>query len=77
MADWLQRTGLSVSCEFCKDVKNGQPVNTLQRIDVISRALNPYSQNQAFMALAEQPEICFVISNTTEAGIAFDDKCKR
>jgi tagaturonate reductase len=56
--------------------ENGQPVNTLQRIDVISRALNPYSQNQAFMALAEQPEIRFVISNTTEAGIAFDDKCK-
>lgn len=45
-------------------------------MDVISRALNPYSQNQAFMALADQPEIRFVISNTTEAGIAFDDSCK-
>lgn len=56
--------------------ENGQPVNTLTRIDVISRALNPYTQNQAFMALAEQPEIRFVISNTTEAGIAFDDTCK-
>ena len=28
------------------------------------------------MALAEQPEIRFVISNTTEAGITFDDSCK-
>ena len=46
------------------------------KVDVISRALNPYSQNAAFMALAEQPEIRFVISNTTEAGIAFDDSCK-
>ena len=51
-------------------------VNTLERIDVISRALNPYSQNDAFMALADQPEIRFVISNTTEAGIAFDPACK-
>lgn len=56
--------------------QNGKPVNELTRIDVISRALNPYSQNAAFMALADQPEIRFVISNTTEAGIAFDPGCK-
>ena len=56
--------------------ENGKPVNTLERIDVISRCLNPYTQNQAFMALADQPEIRFVISNTTEAGIAFDPACK-
>ena len=28
------------------------------------------------MALAEQPEMRFVISNTTEAGINFDPSCK-
>lgn len=55
---------------------NGEAVNTLERIDVISRALNPYTQNWAYMALAEQPEMRFVISNTTEAGIAFDPACK-
>jgi tagaturonate reductase len=57
-------------------LEEGKPVNSLTRIDCISRALNPYTQNQAFMALAEQPEIRFVISNTTEAGIAFDSSCK-
>lgn len=55
---------------------NGEPVNSLTRIDCISRALNPYTQNAAFMALADQPEIRFVISNTTEAGITFDPSCK-
>ena len=55
---------------------NGEPVNSLERIDVISRALNPYSQNAAFMALAEQPDIRFIISNTTEAGITLDPSCK-
>lgn len=55
---------------------NGEAVNSLERIDVISRALNPYSQNAAFMALADQPEIRFIISNTTEAGITFDPSCK-
>ena len=56
--------------------ENGKAVNTLERIDVISRCLNPYSQFDAYMALAEQPEMRFVISNTTEAGIAFDPECK-
>ena len=55
---------------------NGKPVNSLTKIDVISRALNAYTQNDEFMKLAEQPEIRFVISNTTEAGIAFDPSCK-
>lgn len=55
---------------------DGKPVNELQRIDVISRAINPYTQHAAFLALAEQPEMRFVISNTTEAGITFDPSCR-
>lgn len=55
---------------------NGEPVNSLTKIDVISRALNVYTQNDEFMQLAEQPEMRFVISNTTEAGITFDPTCK-
>ncbi len=54
----------------------GEVVNSFRLIDVISRALNPYHEFDKFMALAEQPEIKFVISNTTEAGIAFDPTCK-
>lgn len=54
----------------------GEVVNSFRMIDVISRALNPYTDFEAFMALAEQPDIRFVISNTTEAGIAFDPECK-
>lgn len=75
MVDWLN----GQDCLYHVNLQgreNGKPVNTLERIDVISRALNPYSQNAAFMALAEQPEMRFVISNTTEAGIAFDPTCK-
>ena len=75
MVDWLN----GQDCLYHVNLQgrlNGEAVNTLERIDVVSRALNPYSQNPAFMALAEQPEIRFVISNTTEAGIAFDDTCK-
>lgn len=54
----------------------GVAVDSLTMIDVINRALNPYTENEAFMKLAEQPEMRFIISNTTEAGIAFDPSCK-
>ena len=57
-------------------LQNGQPVDSVDLIDVISRGLNPYEDFGAYLALAEQPEIRFVISNTTEAGIAFDPACK-
>ncbi|MBP5515237.1 MAG: tagaturonate reductase [Bacteroidaceae bacterium] len=55
---------------------DGKPVNSLTLIDTISRALNPYQDFDAYLRLAEQPEMRFVISNTTEAGIAFDPACR-
>jgi len=57
-------------------LEKGEKVNSLTMVDVINRALNPYADFQAFMQLAEQPEMRFVISNTTEAGIVFDPSCK-
>jgi tagaturonate reductase len=57
-------------------LEKGQVVNDLKLIDVISRALNPYTDNEAFLKLADQPEMRFVISQTTEAGITFDPSCK-
>jgi tagaturonate reductase len=54
----------------------GETVNSLTLIDVISRSLNPYNDFDAYLKLAEQPLMRFVISNTTEAGIAFDPSCR-
>ena len=54
----------------------GKEVDSIQLIDVISRGLNPYTQFDEYLKLAENPEMRFVISNTTEAGIAFDPACK-
>lgn len=54
----------------------GKAVDSIELIDVVSRCLNPYSQFQDYLKLAENPDMRFVISNTTEAGIAFDESCK-
>ena len=55
---------------------DGKPVDSIDLIDVISRGINPYRDFQEYLKLAEQPEMRFIISNTTEAGIAFDPACK-
>ncbi len=57
-------------------LEKGEKVNSLTRVESISRALNPYTDCDAFMQLADQPEMRFVISNTTESGIVFDPACR-
>ena len=41
-------------------------------INVISRTVEPYRDFDAYLSLAESPSFRFVVSNTTEAGIAYD-----
>jgi len=57
-------------------LNKGVQVNSLDLIDVISRGLNPYTQFDEYLKLAENPDMRFVVSNTTEAGIAYDPACK-
>ena len=52
-------------------IDKGEKIDSIQLIDVINRGLNPYSQFDEYMKLAENPDMRFVISNTTEAGITF------
>ncbi len=40
-------------------------------VDVISRCVKPYEDFDSYLALAENPDFRFVVSNTTEAGIVF------
>ncbi len=57
-------------------IDNGKTIDNIELIDVITRGLNPYSQFDDYLKLAENPEMRFVISNTTEAGIMFDPACQ-
>lgn len=54
----------------------GETIDSIELIDVISRSVNPYSDYNDFIKLADQPDMRFVISNTTEAGIKFDPSCR-
>ena len=48
----------------------------VKKIDVISRCIKPYDDFDAYIALAQNPDFRFIISNTTEAGIVFIDTDK-
>ena len=48
----------------------------VKKIDVISRCVKPYEDWNAYMALAENPDFRFVVSNTTESGIVYSDADK-
>ena len=45
-------------------------------IDVISRCVKPYDDFEAYLKLAENPDMRFIVSNTTEAGIVFESEDK-
>lgn len=45
-------------------------------IDVISRCVKPYDNFDEYLALAENPDFRFIVSNTTESGIVFSEEDK-
>ncbi|WP_297798135.1 tagaturonate reductase [uncultured Eudoraea sp.] len=57
---------------YLNGIKNGKPVSENQIIDCIQRAIDPYEDYDDYLKVAENPDLRFVISNTTEAGIAYD-----
>lgn len=58
---------------YLRGLQNGKVENYHETINVISRGLNTYTQFEEYLKTAENPDMRFVISNTTEAGIAYDD----
>ena len=63
------------NCQYTHICRGTEGVET-KKINVISRCVKPYENFDEYMALAENKDFRFVISNTTEAGIAFDDRDK-
>ncbi len=60
---------------FLRGIRDGEAVSEQYTIESIARCIDPYIAHNEFVALAENPDFRFVISNTTEAGIAFDSAC--
>ena len=56
-----------------RGVQNGKPVEEFRTITSVKGCLNPYTEYDEYMKQAENPDLRFIISNTTEAGIAYHE----
>ncbi|MUT65287.1 tagaturonate reductase [Paenibacillus sp. NEAU-GSW1] len=57
-----------------RGLENGERVERKEVVSVFKQALDPYTEWEKLIALAESPELQFVVSNTTEAGLAYREE---
>lgn len=57
-----------------RGLEKGEAIERVERIDVISRGINPYENWQEVLQVAESRDIRFVFSNTTEAGLQWSEE---
>lgn len=72
MCDMLEKQNC-VYTLIMRGLKDGVPTVDKKVIDCISRTVQPYRDFDEYLKLAENSDFRFVVSNTTESGIAFND----
>ena len=55
-----------------KGIQQGEIFSETRLISCVTHAINPYEEFPTFLKTAENPELRFIVSNTTESGIAFN-----
>ena len=61
---------------YLRGFENGQKVNAKRINSCIDRCINAYSDFDELLKCAENPDLRFIVSNTTEAGIVYDPSCQ-
>ena len=57
-----------------RGVQNGEPRRIQRAVTCIAGAADPYTEYETYAALAKSPDLRFIISNTTEAGIVYREE---
>lgn len=57
--------------QYLRGIENGEVINSMTEVHSISRGINPYTDYKAYLELAHNPDMRFIVSNTTEAGIEY------
>jgi tagaturonate reductase len=55
-------------------IQQGKPVREIRLITSVTGVINPFENFQQYISAAENPDLKFILSNTTEAGIIFSEK---
>ncbi|GHT38121.1 altronate oxidoreductase [Bacteroidia bacterium] len=58
---------------YLEGIKDKQPVKEITLVKSLNKVLNPYSEYEAYKELFLSPDLEIIISNTTEAGIRYEE----
>ncbi len=57
-----------------RGMENGKEVENVYKVDSLASVIDPFADYEAYVALAKDPELKIIVSNTTEAGICYNAK---
>ena len=60
-----------------RGMKNGAAAEDVYKVNCIEKAIDPFNEYGEFLALARDKDLKIIVSNTTEAGICFNENDKR
>jgi len=55
-----------------RGMENGKSVENVYAVDSLEKVIDPFVDYESYIALAKDPELKIIVSNTTEAGICFN-----
>ena len=59
-----------------RGMENGKAVENVYKVDSLENVIDPFVDYQSYIALAKDKDLKIIVSNTTEAGICFNEKDK-
>ena len=59
-----------------RGMENGQAVENVYKVDSLENVIDPFADYDKYMAIAKDKELKIIVSNTTEAGICFNENDK-
>ncbi len=56
---------------YLRGLQNGERVEETRIVECVTRCIDPYARTEEFFDCAKNPDLRFIVSNTTEAGIEY------
>ncbi|MCI8980438.1 MAG: tagaturonate reductase [Clostridia bacterium] len=58
---------------YLRGLQKGERIEETRVVECVTRGINPFSDTEEFFACAKNPDLRFIVSNTTEAGIEYKE----
>ncbi len=59
-----------------RGMENGKSVENVYKVDSLEKVIDPFNDYESYVALAKDADLKIIVSNTTEAGICFNEQDK-